>query len=125
MRKNLNSAQIEIEKIIFLKNEGKTWKYIAEQAGSKIQTVRNAHRRHKLSGDLPPKEKRGMSKLGGRLGPILKWIAMENPSWTYRQLSEEMKVHCCDSEDPPGKDSVRGFLVKNGIIKKSLISKES
>ena len=98
-----------------MKNEGKTWNYIAEQVGSKIEIIRKAYMRHKLYGDLPPKEKRDMSKFGGRLGPILKRTAMAHPTWTYPQLAEEIKTHCRDDEEPPSKDSVQRVLSKNGF----------
>jgi hypothetical protein len=64
---------------------------------------------------LPPKEKASKSKINGRPGLQLKSSFEENPFQTYSELSNKLKIECPDISEPPGKQSIRRFMIKNGF----------
>jgi hypothetical protein len=121
MKKKLSSREIEI--IIQSKSQNLTWKVIANIVGSKPETVRCAYRRESQKRLLAPKEKVSKSKINGRLGLQLKNILEENPFQTYSELSNKLKLEFPDISEPPGKQSIRRFMIKNGFNLMKLLKK--
>jgi transposase len=76
---------------------------------------------------MEPKLKVDKSVLSGTLRFHLKRILNEKPWLTNDQLSDALKPFCEPGKNPPKREAVRRFLLKNGIIhvelkKKPLIS---
>jgi hypothetical protein len=72
---------------------------------------------------LPPEEKASKSKINGRLGLQLKNSLEENTFQTYSELSNKLKIECPDISEPPGKQSIRRFMIKNGFNLRKLLKK--
>ena len=106
-----------------MKNEGYTNREIGSILELNFQSVKTAMKRHNKISDLPPKEVQDRSSLAGPLGFNLKRIVREQPWLTYEQLSEALRPFCGQNKNPPSRESVRRFLVKNGIIRVELSKK--
>lgn len=118
-----NSVKNRIDDIVRLKNEGEKNKNIARFLNVSVETVRTAYKRYLAKVGMPPKEKVDRSRLAGNLGFQLKRIVNEKPWLTNSQLSDSLKPFCVAGTEPPKKEAVRRFLVKNGIIRVELKKK--
>jgi hypothetical protein len=63
------------------------------------------------------------SKINGRLGLQLKNILEENLFQTYSELSNKLKLLFPDISEPPGKQSIRRFMIKNVFNLMKLLKK--
>lgn len=119
------SVKNMIPEILRLKNEGFTNKQVADILEVNLESMRTAIKRHKKEEGMPPKEKIDRSSLAGPLGFNLKRILREKPSLTYKQLSEAIRPYCKEGINPPSRESIRRFLVRNGIVRDKVTKRQN
>jgi len=69
---------------------------------------------------MEPKFKADKSMLAGTLGFHLKRIVNEKPWLTNDQMSDSLKPFCEPGINPPKREALRQFLIKNGIYRVEL-----
>lgn len=121
--KKKNSVKNRIDDIVRLKKSGEKNKNIAKFLNVSVETVRTAYKRFLAKAGMEPKLKVDRSKLAGTLGFQLKRIVNEKPWLTNQELSDSLKPFCVRGAEPPKREAVRRFLVKNGILRVELKKK--
>ena len=115
------------DSILRLKNDNWTWKNISKSVNSPIETCISFYKRHRQTAGLPPKIKVPKTMIKGRLARGIKKIVEENPSISYRDLTEEVKREFGTSQRTPSKSTCHRFLKQSGykiikLWKKPIIS---
>ena len=117
------SVKNRIDDIVRLKKQGETNKNIGNFLNVSFETIRSAYKRHLAKAGMEPKVKVDRSRFAGLLGSKLKRNVRKQPWLTYQELSDSLKPYCEEGTEPPKREAVRRYLLKNGIINVELKKK--
>ena len=92
---------------------------IGKVIGVKPATVRKLKSRNKSILNLPPKEKKGKSKINARVGLAIKKLIIEKPTVSIRKLPGMIQEMLPEEPWIPKKTAIFDFLKRNGFSKRA------
>ncbi len=117
-------TEVEIQKLIKLKEEGVSWNVIGIALGRNPKTVKQYYRRNKMLFGLPPKPKASKRKVSGFCALQVKDIIRTEPRVTVRDFRAMLLDRNVDEQAIPSKTTIAEFLREIGFERVKLKNKQ-